>query len=141
VPAGDAISPVAVTESASIALNAFTGPANKLQSPAREAALPSFATEERGRAETGWAVLLSVAAFLMLVTGVWAATQSHSWTPLWPLNIIGGLMSYIPTVVWVSFGNRLPGRPLFIWPARVVALILTVAIPFIVWGPVPAPPS
>jgi hypothetical protein len=77
----------------------------------------------------------------MLVTGVWAATQSHSWTPLWPLNIIGGLMSYIPPVVWVSFGNRLPGRPLFMWPARVVALILTVAIPFIVWGPVPAPSS
>ena len=141
MPASNGNAPVAATESASMALNAYTQQANQLQSPALEAALPSFTREERERTETGWAIFLSVAAFLMLVTGIWAATQSHTWTPLWPLNIVGGLVSFIPLVVWVAYGKRLPDRPLFLWAARVVALILTVAIPFIIWGPVPAPPS
>jgi len=51
------------------------------------------------------------------------------------------LMSFIPTVLWVSFGNRLLDRPPAMWLGRVAALVLTVVIPFIVWGPVPAPPS
>jgi hypothetical protein len=140
VPASDVTSPVAVTEFAPMAPNAYIQPANQAQT-AFKAARPSVAREEREAPETGWAIVLSMSAFLMLVIGVWSATQSHTWTVLWPLNLLGGLMSYIPVVVWVLYGNRLLGRPIFMWSARVVALILTVAIPFIIWGPVPAPPT
>jgi hypothetical protein len=114
--------------------------------------LVSPPTERRGRGrrgsktkqesdETGWALVLSFAAFLALVLGIWAATQSHSWTPLWPLNVVGGLMSYIPTVIWIAYGGRVPRRPLLLWPARTIALVMTFAIPQIIWTLVPGPPS
>ena len=89
----------------------------------------------------GWAYLLSVVAFLMLAVGIWAATQSHAWTWLWPLNVLGGLLGYLPMVFWISLRDRLPRQPLFIWPARVLTFFLTIAIPFVVWAPVPPPPS
>jgi hypothetical protein len=116
-----------------------TQAAGDLLRRALQGPLASFAREKLGQTGAGWAIALFVAASFMLVVGIWAATQSHAWTPLWPLNIVGGLLSYVPFVLWVVYRNRLPNRPLFLWPARVVALILTVAIPFIVWGPVPAP--
>jgi hypothetical protein len=90
---------------------------------------------------TGWAVVLGVPAFLFLVVGVASATESHGWTPLWPLNVVGGLMSCVPFVVWVVFGHRVPNQRLVLWPARVMALVLTLAIPLASWAPVPGPPS
>ena len=92
------------------------------------------------RDESVWAYVLPFAAFLLLALGVWAALQSHRWTALWPLNVLGGIAAYIPMALWLRFGPGLPQRRLILWPARALALILTVVIPFVVWGPVPNPP-
>jgi hypothetical protein len=101
----------------------------------------SVALEKSDEPGLGLAYLLSVVAFLMLAVGIWAATQSHAWTWLWPLNVLGGLLSFLPVVFWIVLRDRLSRQPLFIWPARVLALFLTIAIPFVVWAPVPPPPS
>jgi hypothetical protein len=90
---------------------------------------------------TGWAVVLAVPAFFFLVVGAASATESHLWTPLWPLNAVGGLMSCVPFVVWVVYGHRVSNQSPAMWPARVLALMLTFAIPLAVWAPVPRPPS
>jgi len=96
--------------------------------------------EERQESEYAWSLVLSLVGLFFLVFGIWAATQSHNWTPLWPLNVLGGLASYGPCVLWVVYGSRLPNHPLVLWPARAIALIAAIAIPFLVWGPVPPPP-
>ena len=96
---------------------------------------------EQERVDTIWIYVLFGAASLALVVGLWSATESHSWTPLWPLDVAGGLMSYVPLVVWIAYGKRLPRRPLMLWPARAVALIATFAIPQLIWSPVPGPSS
>ena len=80
-------------------------------------------------------------AFFFLAVGVWAATQSVTWTPLWPFNVIGGVLSYLPCVLWIAFSDLLPNRRAVLWPVAAVALILTPAIPFTLWGFVPGPPS
>jgi hypothetical protein len=133
--------PVAAPESGSMPMHLATQAPPDVLRRTLEATPVRSAREKREPTETGWVYLLSFAALLMLVFGIWAATQSHAWTPLWPLNVVGGLMSYVPVVLLIAYGDRLPDRRLFRWPARVVALILTVAIPFLIWGPVPAPPS
>jgi len=130
---------VAPPESPSMQVHPATSAPRDVLSPALAAPPVSIARQKPDPIEARWAYLLSFAAFGMLALGIWAATQSHAWTPLWPLNVVGGLMSYVPLVLLIAYGNRIPNRG--VWPARAVALLLTVAIPFIIWGPVPAPPS
>jgi hypothetical protein len=99
---------------------------------------PAASRRERLDWEYGWRFLLSAAALIMLIIGIWSATRTYLWTSLWMLNVVGGFASWVPLVGWIAYGARLRNRSI-LWPARVFALILTFAIPFIVWSPVPGP--